>query len=295
MCVSILVPALNERDNILDCISSLRWSDDIVVVDSGSTDGSIQMAEAAGARVEQFRYVPGGPKKKNWALANLNFKHDWVLIVDADERIPNKLFEEILSTIQSPANSHSGFYVNRRFMFMGQWIKHAGYFPSWNLRLFRLGAGRYELIPDYNALNGDNEVHEHVILNGSAGYLRAPMDHFAFKNVRSFVEKHNRYSSWEAEQRQGYLGGAQSLPEISWHLRLRRVLKRIARVAPFPDGARFFYHFILRGGWLDGRAGYVLCRLLADYEFLIWAKTVELKERRIRGPLASREHAQPPS
>ena len=293
MSVSILIPALNERDNILDCIASLQWSDDIVVVDSGSTDGSIEMAERAGARIEQFKYLPGGPKKKNWALKNVRFKHAWVLIVDADERIPGGLAQEILNAVQSPANPHSGFYVNRRFMFLGRWIKHAGYFPSWNLRLFRLGAGSYELIPDSNPLNGDNEVHEHVILNGSAGYLQTPMEHYAFKSVRTFVEKHNRYSSWEAEQRQGYLGGAQDLPDIRWHLRARRVLKRFARAAPFPDAARFLYHFILRGGWLDGRAGYILCRLLADYEFMIWAKSVELKGRDIPQPVASREQTRP--
>jgi glycosyltransferase involved in cell wall biosynthesis len=288
MCVSILIPVLNERENILNCLSSLQWCDDIVVVDSVSTDGTVQIAEGAGARVEQFQYVPGGPKKKNWALKNVAFKYSWVLIVDADERIPAGLAEEILNAVQSPANSHSGFYINRRFMFLGRWIRHSGYFPSWNLRLLRLGSGSYELIPDSNSLNGDNEVHEHVILNGTAGYLKTPMDHYAFKTIRAFVEKHNRYSSWEAEQRLEYLGNAQN--PRAWHLRARRVLKRLARAAPLADGSRFLYHFIFRGGWLDGRAGYILCRLVAGYEFLIWAKTVEIKGREAQERSASRDH-----
>ncbi|MCU1232364.1 MAG: hypothetical protein JWP63_331, partial [Candidatus Solibacter sp.] len=169
--VSVLIPAKNEMAHIPDCIRSVAWADEVVVVDSGSTDGTIEAALELGARVVRFAYVPGGPKKKNWALDHVDFQNEWVLILDADERITPLLAREIDGAIEGPAQC-DGYYVNRRLFFLGRWIRHAGYYPSWNLRLFRRGAGRYEEIPDFEPSNGDNEVHEHVLLRGPAGYLQ---------------------------------------------------------------------------------------------------------------------------
>ena len=196
--VSVLIPAKNEAENIRACLASVAWADEAVVVDSQSSDGTAERAAQSGARVVQFHYVPGGPKKKNWALRNVDFRNEWILILDADERVTPRLAEEIISIIPDGGCECSGFYINRRFYFAGKWIRHAGYYPSWNLRLLRRGAGEYETVPDPTGQTGDNEVHEHILLKGKAGWLREPLDHYAYPDIFTFVEKHNRYSTWEA-------------------------------------------------------------------------------------------------
>ena len=195
--LSVLIPVRNEAQNIDACLRSVAFADDIVVVDSQSTDGTGEMALACGARVVQFHWNGQYPKKKNWALTNIDWKHDWLLIVDADERITPELQAEIATAIES--SEFAGYYLNRRFMFMGKWIRHCGYYPSWNLRLFRHERGRYERLESVGDTgSGDNEVHEHVVLRGAAGRLRNDMLHYAYPSVSVWIEKHNRYSNWEA-------------------------------------------------------------------------------------------------
>ena len=133
------------------------------------------------------------PRKKNWALENVPWQHEWVLIIDADERITPELEGEIRQAICR--TDVDGFYLNRRFWFLDGWINHCGYFPSWNLRLFRHRRGRYERIEIGNDIpSGDNEVHEHVLLNGLVECLPTPMEHYAFPDIATFFEKHDRYS-----------------------------------------------------------------------------------------------------
>jgi glycosyltransferase involved in cell wall biosynthesis len=272
--ISVLIPVKNEESNLAACLNSVLWAGELVVVDSGSEDRTCAIASEMGASVHQFHYIPGGPKKKNWALANIPFRYDWILILDADERITPPLAREIAGTVADPGPA-AGFYINRRFYFLDRWIKRAGYFPSWNMRLFRKGRGFYERIVDTDTRSGDNEVHEHVILDGPAGRLRHVMDHFAFPSIEVFIEKHNRYSNWEALLRRR---AAEPLKSVaggdgvqSAH-NLRRRLKRIGRALPFPHWLRFFYHFYWKLGFLDGATGYIFCHLLAEYEFWIWAK-----------------------
>src|SRR5438093_8429885 len=195
--LSVLVPVKNEAANLRDCLAGVSFAEEIVVVDSASTDATQAIAEESGARVVQFGWNGKFPRKKNWALENVRWQHEWVLIVDADERITSELEREIRRAIRR--TDVDGFYLNRRFWFLGGWINHCGYFPSWNLRLFRHRLGRYEEIGiDDNLLSGDNEVHEHLLLNGRTEYLFSPMEHYAFPDIATFVEKHDRYSSWEA-------------------------------------------------------------------------------------------------
>jgi len=280
--VSVLIPAKNEEPQIVDCLKSIAWADEVVVVDSQSTDRTAQLTEEHGARCVQFRYSIGGPKKKNWALENVDFKHEWILIVDADERIPEALAKEIAQVVQEN-RPEAGYYINRRFHFLDRWIMHSGYYPSWNLRLFKRSLGRYELLPDFSGRAGDNEVHEHVVLQGKAGRLRTPMDHYAYPTIEQFMEKHTRYANWEASlgkrATSNIENGAGNPMLLSTSA--RRTLRQWARCLPFPHWARFFYHYFLRLGVLDGVTGYILCHLLAEYEFLIWAKTRELNEPKV--------------
>lgn len=275
--VSVMVPTLNEAANLPRCLDHLLWADEIVVVDSGSKDKTCDIARAYGARVIDFRWDRKWPKKRGWALKEAPFKHPWVLMVDADEWIVPELAQEIAEVIKS--DKHVGYFINRRFIFMGRWIKHCGYYPSWNMRLLRRGHGHFERLSEIDDTgSGDNEVHEHVIVDGPTAYLKHDMLHLAYPTVNAYIEKHNRYSNWEALVQ---FKGVRADPSKIAHSTLtkRRWLKDFSRRLPFRPLLRFFYSYILKLGFLDGMAGYTFCRLMAIYEFLSVAKFKELKRQ----------------
>lgn len=276
--VSVLIPIRNEASNLPRCLAAVSWADEIFVVDSQSTDNSTAIALSAGAQVVQFQFNGTWPKKKNWALENLPFKHEWVFILDADEVMPPESAGEFAALLKSDGNGHSGFWINRRFMFMGGWLKHA-YYPNWNLRLFKHRLGRYERLVQGPTQSGDNEVHEHIVVKGSTGRLRCEMDHFAFPSIDVFVEKHNRYSNWEArlevEKRPATTDDALQ----SGAVRIRRMIKRVALKLPFRPTLRFVYVYLFQGGFLDGRRGYYFARLHGFYEFMSVAKAAELRQQ----------------
>ncbi|MGI8436629.1 MAG: glycosyltransferase family 2 protein [Chthoniobacterales bacterium] len=277
MPVSVLVPIKNEATNLARCLECVRWADEIFVVDSASTDGSQRIAEEFGARVVQFEFNGTWPKKKNWALEQLPFRNEWVFILDADEVLPPAAEVEFREAI-ALAGATAGYWINRRFMFMGRWLRHA-YYPNWNLRLFRHSLGRYEQLTDAETASGDNEVHEHVIVRGPTARLRCEMDHYAFPSVEVFVEKHNRYSNWEAR-----VAVAEQLATSSENLQSatvakRRKLKQLSQRLPFRGLLRFLYVYLWQRGFLDGREGYYFARMHGFYEFLSVAKTYELKRR----------------
>src|ERR1700754_2506842 len=145
--VSIVIPIKNEAANLPRCLESVEWADEVFVVDSQSTDGSIEIAHRHGAQVVQFQFNGTWPKKKNWALENLPFRNEWIFILDADDVLPAIAEHEFRETIASPNREVAGYWINRRFMFMGKWLRHA-YSPNWNLRLFRHRLGRYEKLID---------------------------------------------------------------------------------------------------------------------------------------------------
>ena len=272
--VSVIVPIKNEAANLPRCLASVQWADEIFVVDSQSIDESARIAEQHSAHVEQFHFNGTWPKKKNWALENLPFKNDWVFILDADEVLPPEAEKAFADAIAN-AGEIAGYWINRRFFFLGRWLRHA-YYPNWNLRLFRHSLGRYEKLTDLQTDSGDNEVHEHVVVQGPTSHLRCEMDHYAFPSIDIFIEKHNRYSNWEARvaaegKERGVLAHE--------HVALKRSLKTLARRMPFRPLLRFLYIYVWQKGFLDGREGYYFARLHAVYEFLIVAKTYEYRKR----------------
>jgi glycosyltransferase involved in cell wall biosynthesis len=275
--VSVLIPIKNEAENLPRCLDSVQWANEIFVVDSQSTDGSIEIAQQQGAKVVQFEFNGVWPKKKNWALENLPFKTDWVFILDADEVLPAEAETEFARAIAN-AGEIVGYFISRRFFFLGRWLRHA-YYPNWNLRLFRHSLGRYEKLTSADTKSGDNEVHEHVVVQGPTARLKCEIDHYAFPSIEVFVEKHNRYSNWEAR-----VAADELLPKSFGRLghasvERRRRLKLLVRNLPFRPLLRFLHIYIWQKGFLDGPDGYYFARLHAVYEFLSVAKTYEVRRR----------------
>ncbi|MEH2180847.1 glycosyltransferase family 2 protein [Nostoc sp.] len=279
--VSVLIPAKNEQANLPACLTSLSRADEIFVVDSQSTDNSIEIAKSYGVNVVQFNFNGRWPKKKNWSLDNLPFRNEWVLIVDCDERITPKLWEEIDQVIQNP--EYTGYYLNRRVFFLGKWIRYGGKYPDWNLRLFQHKKGRYENLNTEDIPNtGDNEVHEHVILQGKVGYLKNDMLHEDFRDLYHWLERHNRYSNWEARVYFNILTGKDDSGTIGANLfgdavQRKRFLKKVWVRLPFKPILRFVLFYIIQRGFLDGKAGYIYARLLSQYEYQIGVKLYELR------------------
>lgn len=276
--VSILIPIRNEESNLTRCLRAVQWAQEIVVVDSKSVDRSGEIAESFGAKIVQFEFNGVWPKKKNWALENIPFECEWVFILDADEVLPPETEAEFRSIVTDQNHPIDGYWINRRFMFMGRWLKHA-YYPNWNLRLFRHRLGRYEKLTDVATSSGDNEVHEHVVVQGKTGWLKSEMDHYAFPSVEVFVEKHNRYSNWEAIVASDNFLKCSSSSLQSETVGIRRKLKLLSQQLPFRPTLRFLYVYLWQRGFLDGKEGYYFARLHAVYELLCVAKTFELKNR----------------
>ncbi len=304
--ISVLIPAKNEEINLPDCLKSVAKAEQIILVDSQSEDRSVEIAKEYGAEVIQFYYPGTGPKKKNWSLEHLDpdnenrdprvkatgcyFRHDWVLIVDCDERITEELWQEIASEIENP--SYDGYYLKRKIIFLGKWLRHGGKYPDRNLRLFKRQLGRYEDLGIGNVPNtGDNEVHEHVILRNSqgeileerTGYLKEDMLHIDFRDIRQWIDRHNRYSTWEAAFYDKLLKG--ELPEVKfagpiWKQgpRRTRLLRKIWIHLPLRSFLRFILVYVFLLGFLDGRQGYIFACLISQYEYQIGVKLYELRK-----------------
>lgn len=274
--VDVLILTFNEEVNLPHALSSVGgWAWRVFVVDSGSTDTTEQVARAAGAEFVLHQWE-GYARQKNWALDNLPFESPWVLILDADEAVTPTLREEIVRLCARPVAdvAEAGYYVNRYLIFMGCRIRHCGYFPSWNLRLFKRGAARYEERP----------VHEHMVLQGRAGHLRGLLSHEDRRGLEHYVAKHNRYSTLEAETI--YFGERHKCaPALRARLtgnaiERRRFFKtRIYPRLPFRPLARFVWMYLIRLGILDGVVGLRFCLLIASHELFTSLKLRELRQR----------------
>jgi glycosyltransferase involved in cell wall biosynthesis len=276
--LSVVIPTKNEARNIERCLQSVRWASEIYLIDSQSTDETCQIAAEYGAKVVQFDYHGGWPKKKNWALANVPFEHQWVLLLDADEVLMGDGREEIESVLRCN-ESMDGYWINRRFVFLGKWLKHS-YYPNWNLRLFRHRRGRFEKMVEGETDSGDVEIHEHLVVDGRTGRLRTELEHYAFPTVESFIDKHNRYSNWEAQLQveldQKKRGPRRQEKPLSFQRRLKLATSRF----PMRPFLRFCYIYFLQRGFLDGIEGYYFAKLHACYEWMSVIKTYERKRRR---------------
>ena len=275
--VSVLILTRNEESNIAGCLQSVRWADELFVVDSLSTDRTVEIAKAMGAQVYLHAFE-GYAQQRNWALENLPFAHDWILMLDADERITAPLAEQIRSVAASPDTHYAGYFLNRRFYFLGRWLKYGGLSPNWIMRLFRRHAARCE----------NREVNEHILLTGPAGRLDGPLDHQDNRGISEWIAKHNRYASLEAEiflrERSEGSGEESITPRLKGHqaerrrwLKLRLWDRLPLLLRPFLN---FLYNYLLRGGFLDGQPGFIYHVLWSFcYRFLTDAKIIEIQKR----------------
>ncbi|HYM33944.1 MAG TPA: glycosyltransferase family 2 protein [Steroidobacteraceae bacterium] len=270
--VSVLIVTKNEERNVSGCIDSVGKFDEVIVFDSHSTDQTVDLAKKKGATVIQ-RPFDNFAAHKNWALENISFRYPWVLLLDADERVTDELVAEIVATVKNPSE-HVGFYVARKNLFGGRWIRHAGMYPDWNLRLLKLGSARFE----------SRTVHEHVLLDGPAGFLKQPLVHHNDnKGLDQYIARHNTYSSMEAAELFKYLNSNDTSGQISESLfqsgpGRRRALKHFAyRRLPLLPVFVFLWMYIVRLGFLDGRIGLRYCILRSYYEYLVCLKLDELR------------------
>jgi glycosyltransferase involved in cell wall biosynthesis len=272
--VSVLILTLNEEINIGACLESLSWCDDVVVLDSLSTDRTRAIAEEHAVRVVT-RGFDNWSAHQNWALANIEFRHPWVLYLDADERCPHDLRDEVLKCARSNAQE-SAFRVRRKDFFMGRWLKHAQLYPTWLVRLFRPDRIRYERL-----------VNPVAIVEGSTGELQAHIIHYPFSHgVSHWIARHNRYSDMEAVEAAKVRSHSDATKQTTasvWSKdpnERRRVLKDIFFRMPARPLVKFVYYYAWRRGFLDGRAGLTYATLQAMYEYMIACKCAEIDRRR---------------
>lgn len=281
--VTVLLPVKDEERNLPAALASLGRAARVVVVDSHSSDATAALARDAGAEVVQFEYEPGGPKKKTWALANLQVNTTWTLLLDADERISDDLWTEIAGVVSS-ATALDGYYLDREFHFMSRSMRC--FRPNWNMRLFRTGRGQLEDLGLHHLPGtGDNEIHEHVVVTGRSGYLSTPLLHDDYRGITPWIERHNRYATWEAHLYASFAKQGVEWRPWRWRqydaMQRKRALRRVWVHLPGRPVMRFVVWYVLRRGFMDGMPGLIFCCLMGWYELLISVKLRELRNERL--------------
>jgi glycosyltransferase involved in cell wall biosynthesis len=283
--VSVCIPVRNEESHIAACLDSLRGCfDDIVVVDSGSTDSTCRIATDRNARVVSFQWDGRFPKKRNWALRTVPFRHDWILFLDADERLTEAFLAELERTLRGCP--HAGFWLSYTNHFMGRELKHGDRLRK--LALFRRAAGEYEAFPENLWTGLDMEIHEHPVLNGSVGRIAAPIDHRDDRGLHHYIAKHNEYSSWEANR---FAWLASQGPDASAKLGRRQAFKYRNLDKWWLGHLYFWACVLLKRGFLDGIAGWRFAALKRRYFNDIRLKILEARERTRPAASAPKQNA----
>jgi glycosyltransferase involved in cell wall biosynthesis len=249
--LSVIVITKNEAHNIVDCLESVKWADEVVIVDCGSDDKTVDLAR----RYSQKIYVKpweGYAAAKNFALEQCT--GDWILWLDADERVTKELGKEIQIIVGQGIADVVGFEFSRKAFFLGKWIKHCGWYPGYVIRLFLRGSGRWS----------NKKVHEHLELEGKTGRLRSDLLHYTDPNLWHYFDKFNRYTTLAAEE---LIGKGE-------RFRLSQLVVRPVWL--------FVKMYFLKLGFLDGVPGFILCVLSSCYVFTKYAKLWELTSSSIR-------------
>jgi len=268
--VSVMIFTLNEEIHIEACMDSLAWCDDVIVIDSFSSDKTEALAIARGARVFKRKF-DGFGTQRNWALEQIDIENDWVLILDADERVTDELQNEIKSVAAMENNPVGGYRVKRRFHMWGQWLKYSSLYPTWVLRLIHKDKVRY-----INRGHAETQT-----VAGAIGELRFDLIDENKKGIDEWFERQNRYSRKEAdfeihegEKIHSLLGIFSRDP-----LKRRQVLKSVSWRLPGRPIIYFLYSYIFRLGFMDGKAGFMFCLMKAIYQYMIVIKKYDQKQQ----------------
>ncbi len=277
--VTVVIPTRNEGRHLARCLEAIRRFSEVYVIDSQSTDSTVEVARAFGAKVVQFHYHGGWPKKRQWALDSLPFENDWVLLLDADEVLTPELTYEIEEAIRD--SNLIGYWIFLRINFLGRELRFGGN-GFWKLSLFRRGKGHFECrLRDQDQSMSDIEVHEHVVVDGRVGKLQQILSHHNVESLARYLTKHNEYSNWEARVLLQSTEQPGELPPALFgnQAQRRRWLKK--RFFRLPGSPIFFFlsKYILRLGFLDGVPGLIYCVLQSTHFFHIKAKMYELDHR----------------
>lgn len=280
--LTVLIAVKNEEMNIRESVRSVAWADQVFVVDSHSKDRTREFAEAEGATVVDFDYDGGWPKKRNWGLETLPIRNEWVLLLDADERVTPELKEDIIWA--TGQDQFDGFYLKWQFIFLGRWMKYS-WSHGWMVRLFRHGYASYEDLGMRGEGGWDAEVHENVVVKGRAGRLKGLLEHNTNQDISYWIRKQNEFSDWNAKRRIDQM--EEGMPPIKNLFsgdpgKVRRWLKGFFIRLPFKPDIMFFYLYVIKGGFLDGKAGYYFCRLRAMHELNIQVKIYERQKGSLR-------------
>ncbi|MFB2917794.1 MULTISPECIES: glycosyltransferase family 2 protein [Aerosakkonema] len=266
---SIYILTYNEEIDIAACIESAMLSDDVIVVDSISSDRTVEIASRYPVRIVQHAFESHG-RQRTWMLQSVPAKHEWVYILEADERMTPELFQECLKATES--QEYIGYYAAERVMFLGRWIRRSTQYPRYQMRLFQ----KHKVwFTDYGHT-------EREVCDGKTSFLKETYPHYTnSKGLARWIEKHNRYSTDEARETLRQLEKG----SVNWRdlffgfseVERRRALKDLSLRLPLRPLLRFFYMYFLLGGFLDGHAGFAWCTLQAFYEYLILLKVWEMK------------------
>jgi glycosyltransferase involved in cell wall biosynthesis len=256
--VTVVVPVRAEAALMAGCLGRLNRFERVVVVDSGSTDGTVEIAKDHGAEVVDFRWDGRFPKKRNWFLRNIAVSTPWVFFLDADELVDDRFCNELERVL--PSTAHVGFWLNYDRWFLGRRLRFGE--PNRKLALFRIGTGEYERVEEKEWTPLDMEVHEHPILRGTTGEISARIDHRDFRSLDHWLEKHRQYAKWEANR----LLAFRERGSPSWSsLSPRQRWKYSALGRWWLPPAYFAYAYILRLGLLDGWSGLAYAWFKARY------------------------------
>lgn len=276
--ISAVILTLNEEGNLARCAESLRWCRRICVVDSGSTDGTARKAGELGLELFEHRQPPPFliDRQRNWALENCGFeKGEWVLFLDADETVPAKLARILQELAARPEREGDpvAYELTPRYLFWGRWLRRTQGYPNWHPRLARAGKARFT-----------SGVWEEFEAGTRVGRIDEPYDHHAnSKGFRDWLERHDRYSTWEAEGIVRYLETNSPGAFGTGRKNTQRV--RAARWWPLRPIAKFLHLYIGRGGFLEGKEALVFSLSMAFYEWMTVMKTAEILRKKKGLPL----------
>lgn len=266
--ISIVILTKNEEKDLPMALKSVTWSDDVHILDSGSTDKTLVIAEEYGAKVSSNPFKSFG-QQRNYALDNIDIKYDWILFLDADEVVTDAFKNAIFSAIENANEQTAGFYCCWKMMLENTWLKHCDNFPKWQFRLMKKGMARFT---DFGHGQKESDV------KGNIEYLKEPYLHYGFsKGWVLWIERHNRYSTQEAIER---LENRPPFKHIfEKHASKRNpALKSWLSLLPGWPFLRFFQAYVLSFGFLEGVPGFIYCINMSYYEFLIQIKIREIKK-----------------